>query len=533
MTHQLVIPASGNGKRFLDEGVLTPKFLLPLGGSLVINHIIDGYPDDTQVTLIWNPDIYTTWFGFCLKNLGERSGRVEHVVLDGVPQGPVDSVLLAIESSEQIDVMAPVFINYCDFGWCWDFNAVENMLEEKNPAGVVFGYSGEAHPHLFVDDNLYGYIDIANDGRITRYTEKELLESCEQPLVSSGTYWFDSVERFKLLSGKAKADPNISPIKGEYYLSHCFMAGLYSGDSFIGFEISHFLQLGTPRQYSYVSDWFETLEKFDVRNAAENGLSGNFFILMAGLGLRFSLAGYPTLKPFLPVGSGTMLAAVIEAFGVSPTAVLVRDQTALEYKADFESIGLNARELLICDQSGTEGQADSARVVLDMLRKTRGESVTGPITFAACDAALLPDNGLVSQSLNALDWDIIVWGVKDYFFALKDPESYGWVESRGNLVEACYVKRAPPDLFRSWLMTGTFSFANEAVFESVFKRLVCENRKTNGEYYLDDMIATGLEMGLRVKLLPVSSWICWGTPREYRTYLYFDYFYYKCFSKHN
>ena len=47
-----------------------------------------------------------------------------------------------------------------------------------------------------------------------------------------------------------------------------------------------------------------------------------------------------------------------------------------------------------------------------------------------------------------------------------------------------------------------------------------ENITSNGEYYVDDVINQNIKSGLKVKVFEVDNYICWGTPNDYETYLY-------------
>jgi hypothetical protein len=52
-----------------------------------------------------------------------------------------------------------------------------------------------------------------------------------------------------------------------------------------------------------------------------------------------------------------------------------------------------------------------------------------------------------------------------------------------------------------------------------------ENIRTNGEFYVDDVLNQNIKSGLKVKVFEVKNYICWGTPNDYRTYTYWrDYF---------
>lgn len=51
---QLVIPMSGLGKRFVEAGYQLPKPLIEVDGYPMIKHVLDLFPDVTNVTFICN-----------------------------------------------------------------------------------------------------------------------------------------------------------------------------------------------------------------------------------------------------------------------------------------------------------------------------------------------------------------------------------------------------------------------------------------------------------------------------------------------
>ena len=54
------------------------------------------------------------------------------------------------------------------------------------------------------------------------------------------------------------------------------------------------------------------------------------------------------------------------------------------------------------------------------------------------------------------------------------------------------------------------------------------NIRSNNEFYVDDVINQNIKMGLNVKVFEVDNYICWGTPDDYETYLYWQRFFDKC-----
>jgi len=44
--------------------------------------------------------------------------------------------------------------------------------------------------------------------------------------------------------------------------------------------------------------------------------------------------------------------------------------------------------------------------------------------------------------------------------------------------------------------------------------------RTNGEFYVDNLIVPLIEKGYKIKIFDVKNYLCWGTPNDYKTYNY-------------
>ena len=53
---QIIIPMSGEGKRFLNAGIKTPKPLIVVEGKPIIHHVIDLFPGEKNFIFICNND---------------------------------------------------------------------------------------------------------------------------------------------------------------------------------------------------------------------------------------------------------------------------------------------------------------------------------------------------------------------------------------------------------------------------------------------------------------------------------------------
>ena len=109
---------------------------------------------------------------------------------------------------------------------------------------------------------------------------------------------------------------------------------------------------------------------------------------------------------------------------------------------------------------------------------------------------------------------------------------YAWMETDEN----DYVKNVSckkfdetkHDLKTSHVIIGTMFFRKAEYFMDGLQENYKNNTRTNGEFYVDDLINVNIKQGLRVKVFEVENYICWGTPDDYQTYIYWQSFFNKC-----
>jgi NDP-sugar pyrophosphorylase family protein len=69
---------------------------------------------------------------------------------------------------------------------------------------------------------------------------------------------------------------------------------------------------------------------------------------------------------------------------------------------------------------------------------------------------------------------------------------------------------------------GTMYFRNAEIYNEGYRTIIERNIRTNGEFYVDDLLNPLIEKGYKVVNFPVDHYLCWGTPNDYKTYHYFQ-----------
>jgi NDP-sugar pyrophosphorylase family protein len=244
---KIIIPMSGQGSRFKAVGYPDPKPLIVVDGKPIIAHVLDMFPEATDITFICNKEhLATTPMRSILKSL-RPDARI--LPIPSHTRGPVHAVTAVYPyPTEDEDVL----VSYCDFTQVWDFPAFLEAVAKERPGGAVPAYTG-FHPHL-LRDNVYAGIRTDTAGTMLEIQEKHCftprLEDCHH---SSGLYYFGSGAILKQYSDELLASNQT--INGEYYTSMIFPLMLRDGLRVTVPPISRFMQWGTPEDLEAYEAW--------------------------------------------------------------------------------------------------------------------------------------------------------------------------------------------------------------------------------------------------------------------------------------
>jgi len=230
---------------------------------------------------------------------------------------------------------------------------------------------------------------------------------------------------------------------------------------------------------------------------------------MAGAGQRFVDAGYLLPKPLIPVLGIPMAVRAARALPHADRWIFVcREQHVREsaldevLRASFDPVTvLTVRQL-------TDGQARTCLVAVSELRPD------DQITIGACDNGMsFKRDGL--ETLWREGADAIIWTFRGHRAVLENPAMYGWVSIDGNgsvLGVSCKVPISN-DPISDHAVVGAFSFRRAVDLVWTIERTLSLNRRVNGEFYLDTVLDQAVAEGLRVRILEVDDYTCWGTPQ--------------------
>lgn len=511
---QVIIPMSGFGERFRRAGYTVPKPLIEVDGKTIIDHVVSMFPGETDFTFICNRDHLENQ-AFRMREILERcctSGRI--VPIEPHKLGPVNAVL---QVADLIKPDEPAIVNYCDFTCYWNYARFKGFVEHSECDGAIVCYTG-FHPHMLHSVNFAYVMETA--GRVTNIQEKcPFTDTPMAEYASSGTYYFKS-GRLLLEYFEKSMRPDLA-LNGEYYVSMVYKPMIEEGLDISVFPIQHFMQWGTPEdlaEYRYFSQMFRNL----VQPRPSPRQDGAVMIPMAGLGSRFSKEGYADPKPLIPVSGKPMAVQSMRDLPQADRAVFIvrRDMDKLDEIMEVVKGEVSGVVFVVLDKL-TEGQACTCLAGMNEIDPSM------PLTIGACDNGALYDADAFEAMMNDKEIDVLVWVARGYPGAVTAPHMYGWVDAEGGAVRRVSVKTPLSNPSRDPIITGTFTFKRVSDFVASVDRMMAREGRINGEFYVDTCINDAVELGLRVGIIEVDSYLCWGTPEDLRRFEYWQ----SCFHK--
>jgi NDP-sugar pyrophosphorylase family protein len=516
---QIVIPMSGFGERFRRAGYSVPKPLIEVEGKPIIGHVIDMFPGETDFVFICNQD-----------HLNEPKYNMESILKKLCPTGRVVGIaphkLGPVHAVLQVEEMfsneVQTIVNYCDFTCYWDWHHFKKFVKSSGCVGAIPSYKG-FHPHTLGSTN-YAYM-LESDGWVKDIQEKQpYTDNRMDEFASSGTYYFSSGRVMKEAFRQQLEDG--LDLNGEFYVSLAYKKLLQQNNPIAIYPLQHFMQWGTPEDVAEYNYWSSAFNNITSNKPSMEKPQGSLVIPMAGLGQRFADEGYKLTKPLLPVSTKPMYVQAVECLPKTERQVFVLREDMSGFLETKLSIEENYSAASVASVvSVTDGQASSALVGLDFLE--RNAAVEGPVTFGACDFAAVYNPQELQRLINDPEVDVIVWSIRGYPNALRAPNSYGWLDTDGLRIKSVSVKKPLANLDTDPIILGTFTFKRTKDFRNSFEQLKNKNATINNEFFIDSCINEALEAGLSCYLFEVDSYLCWGTPNDYKTFRYWQ----SCFHK--
>lgn len=510
---QIIIPMSGFGERFRRKGYDRPKPLIEIDGKAIIEHVVDLFPGERDITFICNEE-----------HLKTPTYRMEEILMRAAPTakiaavasrklGPIDAVLRGVPG---LDLNRPTIVNYCDFSCVWDWRDFKSFVADAKCAGAIPCYRG-FHPHS-LGSTFYAYVRERGLWAYDIQEKKPFTDNPSSEFASSGTYYFDSGRRMREAFEETMRRQLL--VNGEYYVSMAYKPMFDRGEKVAVYEIPHFMQWGTPEDFEEYKRWSDLFRALTQDRTEPPRVKGSVLMPAAGLGARFAREGFDRPKPLIEVSGAPMVVRAIEDLPrAERTRVVLRRDLPMVEKVDAAIRSIEGADTLLLDRV-TDGQARTCLLGLG------GLDEAAPLTIGACDNGLLYDGARFAE--HAAKADVIVWGKRRHPAARLKPEQFGWIDAdAAGRIARVSVKVPIGDPASDPIVTGAFTFRRGSDFRRAAERMIERGGTVNGEFYVDSCINDAIALGLDCRLFEVDHYLGWGTPDELRTFDYWT----ECFDK--
>ena len=514
----IIIPMSGTGKRFVDAGYESPKPLIVIDGKPIIEHVCDLFPGEDKFTFICNSKhLLETNMREILLEIKPNANIVE---IPNHKLGPVYAVSLVeslIEDNEE------VIVNYCDFGAYWDYKDFLKHTRDRGADGAIPSYK-DFHPHMLGSTN-YAFMRDERQIMLEIKEKEPFTDNRMQEYASNGTYYFKKGLYVKKYF-KDLIDQDIN-LNGEYYVSLVYNLLVQNDLKVSIYNIQHMLQWGTPsdvEEYRAWSKYFKDICKEKEKpKAQENSIT---LIPLAGHGSRFVKAGYNDPKPLIDVSGKPMIIQAATSLPNSQNHIFVALQEHLEkYQLEKTLKDEYPNSNLISIDEVTHGQAITCSIGLEGIdRNTQ-------LMVAATDNGMIYDKEKYQELIEDESIDAIIFTFKNHISSKNNPQMYGWVkiDEDNNALEVSVKVPISESPYNDHAIVGTFWFRRVEYFKKSLNNLLKKDIKINGEYYVDSLMGELIGLGFNVKVFEVDDYICWGTPNDYETFVYWQSFFHKVY----
>jgi hypothetical protein len=400
----------------------------------------------------------------------------------------------------------------------------------NNLDGCIAAYKG-FHPHMLGSDN-YAFIKETHEGTegnmmlMQQIQEKKPFTSNKMnEWASNGTYYFKNGNLLLEYFGATLQDENMR-VNNEFYVSMVYNKIVQAGMKVGIYPIQHMLQWGTPYDLQVYNGWSSYFRDIIKPKQFVKNPEGTTTILpMAGKGSRFSVKGYSIPKPLLDVNGYPMFHQAVDCLPYSTNYGFITLQehceTYPELTNTIQTHYKNANILKL--DKVTEGQACTCYEMIQHLDPEQ------PVLITACDNASYWNAEKYQQLLDDTSNDIIVWSFTHSATGKLHPEMYSWldVDENGDIHKA-FVKQCPFDNpFDRFSIIGTFFFRKAKYFTDAYHQLITKSIRSNGEFYVDNLLNEAIQLGYKSKNFTIDHYICWGIPEEYETYNYWKSYFHK------
>jgi NDP-sugar pyrophosphorylase family protein len=224
----ILIPMSGRGSRFAQQGYTKPKPLIEFFGKSMVQHVLENLGVHNTYTLCVLREHYDADPALFAR-LRDMVSDLNIVFVDQITQGAAETCLLAREYIKPRDTL---FIANCDQIMHWDQDHFEEWLAAERLDGAMLTF--------FKDTTAYSYVEVDENRLAVRTAEKQVIS----PHATTGIYVWTRGEDFIWAAEQMIADD--VRVNGEFYVCPVYNWNIARGDRIGIYDTLDHWPIGTP-----------------------------------------------------------------------------------------------------------------------------------------------------------------------------------------------------------------------------------------------------------------------------------------------
>lgn len=488
-----LIPIASRDELFPRKEFHFPKPLIEINNVPMIEHVIASirmHDVNPEFIFVVNRQ---DCIEFSLDKVLEFSAGPSCVVvqLEKPTAGALCSCLMAVD---YINDDQPLVVMNGDQVIDTNIDEVITYFQNKSAGAGVLTFES-VHPR-------WSYVKTDRNGDVLETAEKRVLSR----RAIAGFYYYSRGQSF--VAAAKRVILNNQSLNGVFYISPTINQMILMGEMVAYHDIGEncYHSFYSPQRIEYYQKKFTTYSLSQV--LPSKGLQ--VVIPMAGLGSRFSNAGYSKPKPFIDVLGKTMIEQVMDNLGTSNSRfILIARSEHLDAEAEvrdnleaFPNVSFSPIDFV------TEGAACT------VLTARRQLDLDAPLLTANCDQIVdFNCSAFIQDAIDrGLDGSILVFRDEN-----KDPK---WSFARTNaegFVEEVREKVAISDLATVGLYY--FKRASDFVFNAI--DMIAKNDRVNNEFYVcpvyNYLIKDGKKIG--VYFVKAEDMHGIGTPDDLNAYI--------------
>lgn len=488
-----LIPIAAEHDLFPRSEFYFPKPLIEVAGKTMISRVISGIetkdPEASFIFVVRETDCTEFSLDSAIRLSTQRPTEI--IQLSKETRGSLCSCLMAIE---HVDDEHPLVI--CNGDQVLDINLREVFANFSSADAGVITFDS-VHPR-------WSFARVDDVGVVTEVAEKRVISRS----AIAGFYYFRKgssfIEAAKLSILKS------STLNQNFYISPVVNEVILQGGTVREYKVDEgsYLSFYSPKRLAATEKLLQHQEQSVTRS--DDSMPIQYVIPMAGLGSRFSEAGYVNPKPFIDVDGAPMICRVIENLRVpgAKFTLIARDEHIKTNSGIVKSIRSGFGAEFVGIDSVTEGAACT------VLRARRYLDPDAPLVIANCDQ-------IVDIDFYKFIDDAITRNLDGSILTFRDPtknKKWSFARIDDNMLVTEVREKVPVSDIAT---VGVYYFKSAQHFYNACIDMISCNDRVNNEFYVCPVYNYMISSGARVGIydIPEETMHGIGTPEDLGMYL--------------